>query len=151
MSIHQTTKTSRRTAKSQKQTRFAKSVAKNHPLKDYAYVLDDDRPRYILVPVEEYDRLIEFSMADSVLRKLKDIDNPNVKWVDLDDAKLQYAGQQIAAARKAAGLTQKQLAQKLKMPQSQISRIERNPDHTTVRTLKRIAKALKVDVRELVK
>ncbi|HSW44699.1 MAG TPA: helix-turn-helix transcriptional regulator [Phycisphaerae bacterium] len=36
------------------------------------------------------------------------------------------------------------------MPQSQISRIERNPDHTSVNTLKRIARALDVDVRHLI-
>jgi transcriptional regulator with XRE-family HTH domain len=45
---------------------------------------------------------------------------------------------------------QKQLTAKLKMPQSQISRIERNPNHTTVRTLKRIAKALGVEVSALI-
>lgn len=62
----------------------------------------------------------------------------------------QLAGEQIAAARKAVGLTQKQLAQRLKLPQSQISRIERHPDHITIRTLKRVAKALRVDVSALI-
>jgi transcriptional regulator with XRE-family HTH domain len=33
--------------------------------------------------------------------------------------------------------------------ESQISRIERNPDRTTVRTLKRIARALNVSVSSL--
>lgn len=71
-------------------------------------------------------------------------------WVEADDVALELAGAWIAEARKAAGLTQKQLGQKLDIPQSQISRIERNPDHTTVRTLKKIAKALKVDIRDLI-
>jgi transcriptional regulator with XRE-family HTH domain len=47
-------------------------------------------------------------------------------------------------------LSQTQLGAKLNLPQSQISRIERNPDHTTLRTLKRVARALGVDVRALV-
>ncbi len=59
-------------------------------------------------------------------------------------------GQRIAKARKAAGITQKQLGDRLRIPQSQISRIERKPDHTTVRTLKRIARALNVSVRSLI-
>jgi len=42
------------------------------------------------------------------------------------------------------------LGRKLGIPQSQISRIERNPDHTTIRTLRRIAKALQVDIRALI-
>ena len=66
------------------------------------------------------------------------------------DFALELAAERIAKARKAKGLTQKQLGEKLNLPQSQISRIERNPDRTTVRTLKRIARALGVDVSSLV-
>lgn len=87
-------------------------------------------------------------MVPSALVKLED---PNTKWYDADEVFLQFAGDEIAAARKAAGLTQTQLAKKLGVPQSQISRIERNPDRTTVRTLKKIAKALGVDVSALVR
>jgi DNA-binding XRE family transcriptional regulator len=113
----------------------------------YSYVVVNDQIRYVLVPIEEYERLTDTIWVEQAIKKLED---PKTKWIDFDDWKLQYAGEQIAAARKAAGLTQKQLAAKLKMPQSQISRIERNPDHTTVRTLKRIAKALRVDVSALI-
>ena len=75
---------------------------------------------------------------------------PDGPTVSLEDTQLLVAADRIVNARKAAGMTQQQLAAKLKMPQSQISRIERNPDRTTVRTLKKIAKALKVDVRFLI-
>jgi ribosome-binding protein aMBF1 (putative translation factor) len=78
------------------------------------------------------------------------LDDPEDQWVDADEVRIQLAAERIAAARKGAGLTQKQLGEKLNLPQSQISRIERKPDHTTVRTLKRIAKALGVDVRALI-
>jgi len=77
-------------------------------------------------------------------------DDPNVEWVNARDLALQIAGDRIAAARNARGLTQKALADKLGVPQSQISRIERNPDRTTVRTLRRIARALAVDISALV-
>lgn len=100
----------------------------------------------MLVPIDEYERLARGNMLRSALRKIQD-DEP---VVDADAFALELAGERIAKARKAAGLTQKQLGDKLKLPQSQISRIERNPDRTTVRTLKRIARALGVDVSALV-
>ena len=63
---------------------------------------------------------------------------------------LKLAGRRIAEARKAKGMTQKQLGVKLNIPQSQVSRTERNPDHATLRTLKKIARALGVDIGALV-
>jgi len=113
---------------------------------DYPYVMEGDEATHVLVPIDEYDRLLATEMARDAVKKLQD---KSVKWIDARDFALQLAGERIAKARKAAGLTQKQLAARLKVPQSQISRIERNPDRTTVRTLKRIAKALGVDVRAL--
>ena len=56
------------------------------------------------------------------------------------------AGKRIVEARKKVGLSQAALGKKVGMPQSQISRIERNPERCTVRTLRKLAKALKVDV-----
>ena len=113
----------------------------------HPYVLEDGQPTYVLLPIEEYEELIKTNMALSAIAKLNDKDS---EWVDADDFALELAAERIARARKAAGLTQKQLGDKLKLPQSQISRIERNPDRTTVRTLKRIARALGVDVSALV-
>jgi ribosome-binding protein aMBF1 (putative translation factor) len=117
------------------------------PTEGPAYVVENGRPAYVLVPVDEYERMVKASMIDSAVQKLGD---DGVEWVDADVLRVELAGERVAAARKAAGLTQKQLGAKLKLPQSQISRIERNPDHTTVRTLKRVARALGVDVSALV-
>ena len=117
---------------------------------DYAYVVENDEPTFVLVPVEEYERLVESDLIRSAVRNLKNTDDPNVKWIDAHQLGRELVVERIVAARKAAGLTQKQLGAKLGLPQSQISRIERNPDHTTVRTLKRIARALRVDVSALV-
>ena len=111
------------------------------------YIVQNGRTTHVLVPLEEYEELVKSSMVAAAIAKLEDNTTP---WVDADELGLQLAGEKIAKARKAAGLTQKQLGAKLRIPQSQISRIERNPDHTTVKTLKRIAKALKVDVRALI-
>jgi len=114
---------------------------------DCAYLVRDGDATHVLVPIEEYERLVKAETVDRVLAKLED---PNTEWVDADDLAIELAAESVVKARKAAGLTQTQLAKKLGVPQSQISRIERNPDRTTVRTLKRIAKALRVDVSALI-
>lgn len=48
----------------------------------------------------------------------------------------------VAEARERAGLTQAQLAHKLKTRQSNISRIERGTQNVTIGTLEKIAEAL---------
>lgn len=111
------------------------------------YIVQNGRTTHVLVPLEEYEELVRSSMVAAAMAKLED---DTTKWVDADELGLQLAGEKIAQARKAAGFTQKQLGAKLKIPQSQISRIERHPDHTTVKTLKRLARALGVDVRALI-
>ena len=110
--------------------------------------MQDDRATHVLVPVGEYEELLKAGMVERAIASMAD--DHKVQWVDADDFALEVAGMEIAAARKAKGLTQKQLGAKLGLPQSQISRIEHNPDHTTVRTLKRIARALGVDVSALI-
>ena len=117
---------------------------------DYAYVVQDDQPAFLLVPVEDYERLVKAEMIQSAIRKVTERDPDKVKWVKAEDFAMKLASERIVEARKAAGLSQKQLGQKLGMPQSQISRIERSPDHTTVRTIQKIARALGVDVSAFV-
>lgn len=70
-------------------------------------------------------------------------------FVDADVFAAQLAGGRIAFARKARGWTQQRLATAVKMPQSQIARLERHPEKTTVKTLKRVAAALGVNVQSL--
>ena len=111
------------------------------------YVVENGQPAYVLVPIDEYEKLIEASMAAEAIAQIERGDDG---FVDADEFFRQLAGERIANARKAAGLSQTALGAKLGVPQSQISRIERNPDRTTVRTLKRIATALGVDVSALV-
>lgn len=107
-----------------------------------------DGADYVLVAAEEYERLVAADAAKEAVGNLAQADKP-AAWVEADELKLQVAADRIAAARKSAGLTQTELGRRLGLPQSQISRIERHPDQTTVRTLRRIARALDVDVRAL--
>lgn len=113
---------------------------------NHVYLLHDGEPTHVVLPVDVYERLVKSEMALYTIAAEDD----EREWVDADDLAIELATESVVKARKAAGLTQAQLAKKLGMPQSQISRIERNPDRTTVRTLKKIAKALRVDVRAFV-
>lgn len=105
------------------------------------------RQAHVRVPIEEYRELLA---ARDAIEHERILNDSKTKWIDADDAAKRFAVDRIAEARKKAGLTQAQLAAKLKMPQSQVSRIERNPDRSTVRTLKKIAAALGVDITALV-
>ncbi len=113
-----------------------------------SYVMHGDDVTHVLIPIDEWEKLIMRTLELEVIADLERDDE--VEWIDIEDFAAQLAVDRLVKARKAKGLTQKKLAEKLGMPQSQISRIERNPDRTTIRTLKRIAKALGVDVSALV-
>ncbi|MFQ5501294.1 MAG: helix-turn-helix domain-containing protein [Phycisphaerae bacterium] len=89
-------------------------------------------------------------LAEKERTSVDPFDDPIVEWIDAQEWALHLAGDKIKEARHLKKFTQKQLAEKLGIPQSQISRIERNPDKTTVRTLKKVAKALGVDVSTLI-
>lgn len=60
---------------------------------------------------------------------------------------LAYISSKIKDARKAAGLTQTQLAEKSGLPQPHISRLENGEHSPSRKTLERIANALGVDVQ----
>ena len=114
-----------------------------------AFIVDDNgQTTHVLLPYAEYERLQEqLTLAEMAAVAIARIhDGKPEDFVDADDVAIEFARDEIVAARKKAKLTQKQLGEKIGMPQSQISRIERNPDRTHVRTLKKLAKALNVDV-----
>lgn len=141
-------------AKTQKASRASRSrgtrselnVAKRRVPSKPSYVYRNNRATHVLLTVNEYEQLTNAAEAAELIAMLED---PTTKWIPAEDAALGFAGDSIAEARKRAGLTQKQLADKMGVPQSQISRIEKNPDKTTMRTMKRIAAALEVDISAL--
>jgi len=96
---------------------------------------------HVVLDIDEYERLLR-AAADPLKKE-------PVEWIDARDAAAEIAASWIVQARRRAGLTQQELADRVGMPQSQISRIERNADRTTVRTLRKIANALNVNAAEL--
>ena len=106
----------------------------------------DGRPRDAVIPYDDYIQIIAIDMAR---RGEKVLDDPNAEWVDFDDFLTEVAAPRIATIREKKGLTQKQLGAKLGMPQSQISRMEKNPESVTYKTLQRVAKALGVKISDM--
>ncbi|MBI4716515.1 MAG: helix-turn-helix transcriptional regulator [Planctomycetes bacterium] len=102
---------------------------------------------FVLVPAERFEELLT---AERVLRAMAATDDPASPWIDTDVSALRLAGSRLKRARVARGLTQKEVARRLHIPQSQVSRIERDPDRSSLATLRRLAKALGVDVRALI-
>lgn len=106
----------------------------------------NNRPTHVLLRIDEYEELLNLLEARELGAKL---DDPATKWVPAEKVAMQMAGSWLAEARKKAGLTQKQLADRVGVPQSQISRLEKSPERTTVRTMKRLAAALGVNISAL--
>ena len=72
--------------------------------------------------------------------------NENTKFVSLDDFTKTVAASDIRAKRRAAKMTQKDLAKKAKLTQPQLSRLERDPASASVSTLRRVAAALGIKI-----
>ena len=62
---------------------------------------------------------------------------------------LEKFGQKVQKVRKATGVSQEELANKLSMHRTYIGMIERGERNPTIRTLYKIAKALKVSAADL--
>lgn len=104
----------------------------------------------MVLPVETYERFVKSEMALHAIQQIEHVEHDRAARIDADELGIELARDAIVVARKAAGLTQGQLGKRMGVPQSQISRIERHPDRTTVRTLRRMAKALGVNVSAFV-
>jgi transcriptional regulator with XRE-family HTH domain len=59
-------------------------------------------------------------------------------------------GAAIRQQRKAAGLSQEILAEKSELHANYVGRVERGEEHISIAALRRVAKALRVRVRDLV-
>ena len=58
-------------------------------------------------------------------------------------------GEMVKDARNAKGLTQLQLAEKVGVSQVQISRIEKGLNSPSIKTVKALAKALRIPARDI--
>ncbi|MBL0927671.1 MAG: helix-turn-helix transcriptional regulator [Phycisphaerales bacterium] len=76
--------------------------------------------------------------------------DPGRKWIKAEDVPAHLASGKIRLARLAAKMSQRTLGEKVGLSQETISRIERDADRATLGVLRKLAAALKVDVRGLI-
>ena len=103
--------------------------------------------KLVIMDEEDYDRLlddIDLAEAERIARDPKD---PVLTW---DEIKDEFIQNRIAEMRERSGITQKELARRLKVRQSTVSRMERENANLTLSTLRKIAKALDCPVHQLI-
>lgn len=113
---------------------------------------------HVVVPIEEYRALVavfESFSGEAATRAPAspptdaDVDaaiavwnNPATQWHDADEVLREILTNGVAAARKARGLSQAELGEKLNASQSSVSRLEKNPDAASIGQLRQIAAML---------
>ena len=110
----------------------------------------------------DYCSLIQYRTANSLCRKCHkalDVEEPphpalqlvpNPAFSPSEEAGLQVAGQ-VRDIRKARHLSQRQLAGRMQVPRTYISKIENGKAIPTLGSLERLAAALDVDISQLVR
>jgi DNA-binding XRE family transcriptional regulator len=82
----------------------------------------------------------------SLVAKAKKVLGEEGDYVSLTDFKKEIAVEEIRKARKQAGMTQKELADKAGLTQPHLSKLERVPSSASAATLRKIATVLRVRV-----
>ena len=102
--------------------------------------------RLVILDEDEYDRLLDVIDAVEARRILADEKDRVLDW---RKASRGLVTTRVAAARKAHGLSQRELASRLGVPQSTVSRWEKKDANLTLATLRKIAAALECGVSDL--
>jgi DNA-binding XRE family transcriptional regulator len=114
-------------------------------------IKQDDQPEWAVIPYKEYLELLEkVEMLEDVAAYDRAI-AINEEGIPHEVVKSLVEGENpLKVWRTYRGLTQIQLAEKTGLSQSQIAMIESGEREGTVKVLRRIAKALNVDIDDLV-
>jgi ribosome-binding protein aMBF1 (putative translation factor) len=102
--------------------------------------------RLVVLAEDEYDRLLDAVDAAEARRVLAD---PHDRELDWREASKDLVTNRIAEARAARGVSQQQLAARLRVGQSTVSRWEAKNANLTLATLRRIAHALDCEAADL--
>lgn len=101
----------------------------------------------MILTEEEYEQILDLLDVFEAERVLADESDPVLKWEDVHGTLIKN---RIAQARKARGITQKELARRLKVKPSTVSRMEKKDARSRLDTLKKVAKALRCSVEDLI-
>ena len=98
---------------------------------------------------EIMETILEIMLPDDRVGGIGDAPHFDAGIVERVKATREYIGGQIKSFRESAGLTQVALARKARIPQSHVSRLERGRLSPTRKTIKTLAKALRVKPQQL--
>jgi DNA-binding XRE family transcriptional regulator len=111
-----------------------------------------EQPEWAVIPYEEYLELLEKAeMLEDTIALERAIATPDEEAVPQALIEKLLAGENpIKVWRTYRGLTQHELAEKASLSQSYLAMMETGEREGTVKALRQIAKALKVDIDDLV-
>ncbi len=101
----------------------------------------------VIMEEDEYERLLDAVDAAEAKRIIQDTSDPVLTW---DEVKDELIRNRIAKVRERQGVTQKELARRLRVRQSTVSRWEGKDANLTLNTVRKIAKALGRPAHELI-
>lgn len=101
----------------------------------------------VIMEEDEYERLLDAIDAAEAKRIAGDGSDPVLSW---DEIKDEFIRNRIAEMRDRLGITQKELARRLRVRQSTVSRWEGKDANLTLNTVRKIAKALDCPAHQLI-
>ena len=109
----------------------------NHPSDDWTYVEEDDEAlaRELAQAIKENDALAKAGKLDT--------------FEVTDESASKAIADRLRWIIRDRGLTQKALAKRVGVTPARISQVLRNPDRSKVDTLRKIAQALDIDLRQI--
>ncbi|HSX20458.1 MAG TPA: helix-turn-helix transcriptional regulator [Gammaproteobacteria bacterium] len=113
-------------------------------------IYKDDRPEFIVLPIKEYDRLLKtIEDYQDIQEVRRHIENPGEKFpVEVAEA-LADGINPIKVFREYRGITQMELAAKVKVSKQYISQLENSERAGSTKVLKAIAEALYLNLDDL--
>ena len=103
--------------------------------------------RVVILDEEEYHRLLDALDAAEARKALADKGDKELDWREASRGLVQS---RVARVRKEKGISQRELARRLGVTPSTVSRWERKDANLTLATLRRLAPALDCGVEDLV-
>ena len=101
----------------------------------------------VILTEAEYEQILDALDVLEAERVLADEDDPVLKWEDVHGSLIQN---RIREARKARGITQKELARRLKITPTALRKMERENARHNLDAVKKISKALGCKVEDLI-
>ena len=118
---------------------------------DPAITMEVQGNSMVAIPVEVWERIVEeLEDAAAALRAKAIMADASDPIIPLEEGRRELFDNHIKKVRKRKGLTQVQLAKKLGISQGRVSEIEHLDYRPTIKTCRRVAKALGCEVKDLI-